>query len=98
MFTKSEEEVILANFGSMDLSLIAGLLEGPHELCQIEARFKQVLNPKIRKGDWTSDEDQLSAEWAEAHKGPLDWTGFGALCGPLRILHCSGLALCRRCR
>jgi hypothetical protein len=78
-FTKAEDAIILAKFGSLAVAELAELLEGHHELWQIEARFKRVLDPKIKKGNWSKEEDGVICEWAESHNGIPDWKDLPAL-------------------
>jgi hypothetical protein len=42
---------------------------------QIYQRWSYVLNPGLRKGSWTVEEDRLIVEWVRAH-GPTEWIRF----------------------
>jgi hypothetical protein len=42
---------------------------------QISQRWRQVLDPNLRKGSWTVDEDQKIVQWV-AQKGSQKWNEF----------------------
>lgn len=66
LLTRMMSECAIPNWGEIN-RVLPGKTRN-----QIYQRWSYVLNPGLRKGSWTVDEDRIIGEWVESH-GPVDW-------------------------